>query len=107
MGFYDIIKLCKARQEVGFVKYQDQDKQRDVAKDVLEEIADIINISNLRKNRLVEADYDEDIIDEYDKLQTKLECLCMEQFKVTKEIDELMHRIKYDTRDVKRIYFDE
>ena len=107
MTTYDYIKACKARQEMGTLKYGDSDRLRDTSKDVAEEIFDIDNILMRRKKWLVELDYDEDVIEEYEEIVRRMMSRNQEQFKDAKEIDELMHRIKYDTRDVKRIYFDE
>ena len=107
MDNYDLIKLNQARQKMGDVKYQDQDKTRDVAKDVIEEISDIQNISMLRMKRLCEMDYDDSVLYEYGMLKDKLQKLCLKQFEVIKEISKLMSDIKYPTKDVKRVWFDD
>ena len=107
MGNYDLIKLSQARQRWGTEKYKDNDKFRSVAHDLIEECQDQINIAARRKHWLVYMGYDEDIIDAYTMLEQALHKTCLEQFEIIKKIDKLMKAIKYPTKDVKRVWFDD
>ena len=102
----DLIDMSRFRQGWGTKKYGDADIKRDVAKDLLEEVCDITNISARRNIHLHKLDIDESIIERYKNMTTELCSLCLKQFEVIKQIDRMMYALDFPEDDVKRIYFD-
>ena len=45
MGINDIVEMCETRQNILGKKYEGTEKNRDWAKDVMEEVIDVINIT--------------------------------------------------------------
>ncbi len=85
----EFLELCKSRQEWGSKKYGDNDKFRDTSKDLLEEIADIVNIKNRRLMWLNKLD------NFTDKGRTEILCkqieiLSNELFHLAKELDKVL-----------------
>lgn len=85
----EFLELCKLRQEWGSKKYGDNDKFRDTSKDLLEEIADIVNIKNRRLMWLNKLD------NFRDKGRTEILCkqidiLSNELFHLAKELDKVL-----------------
>lgn len=106
MSMEDFDDLCGARQEWGNKKYGDADKFRDWARDVTEEIADVINITQRRIGWLDKSDI------KFPKKELTVKSLFEVQVKAInildfiKFSDKLIKESGYvETDEVERIWF--
>ena len=103
----DFIDLCAARQKMGTEKYGDSDRFRDCAIDLVEEISDVVNISNLRRKRLYDYDCPDSIRDKINEQIDIVQKGILNLFYDVKELDKQMKRSEYpESDDVKRVWFD-
>ena len=107
MSLNDFEELCKARQDWGTKKYGDADKFRDTAKDLVEELSDVVNISQRRFNWILKDNninecYARLMCSEIKKIQQDARFL----FERVKILDRLIEKSEYIENDtVERIWF--
>ena len=108
----DFIDLCRARQEWGTKKYGDADKHRDCCRDLTEEIVDVVNIVNRRKQwiyRMIESGELEISDQILDNIEKHIEVIIHDMyiaFEDIKALDVEMKRSEYpEPDDVERIWF--
>ena len=108
MNLVHLKQLCKTRQEVLGKKYGDADKTRDTSKDLIEEISDIINISNRRwkwinESEIITTEERNILAEKIHKLQNQARILFLDVV----DFDKAMKKTDYIEDDIKRIWFDE